>query len=66
MRSMKKHKKAQALEARGERDEGSKDPGFVAEVHGAISEGFLEYRRQIAEIQARHGRKNRRVLEVLS
>jgi hypothetical protein len=66
MASMKKHRKTQAHEARGQRDEGSKDPSFVAEVHVAISEGFLEYRRKIADIQARHGRKTRRVLEVLS
>jgi hypothetical protein len=60
---MKKHKKAQA---RGPEDQEPKDPRLVAEIHGAISEGFLEYRRQIADIQARHGRKTRRVLEVLN
>lgn len=63
---MKKHKKAHAHEPRTGGDQASKDPRLVAEIHVAISEGFSEYRRQIADIQARHGRKARRVLEVLS
>ena len=61
---MKKEKKttSRLLEVSSTETAGELHP----EIHNAIADGFGEYRRQIADIRARHGRKSRRSLEVLN
>jgi len=64
MMSMKKKKKPHASDE--SRNSEALKTADSSEIKHAIADGFGEYRRQIADIRARHGRKARRSQEVLN